>query len=91
MKKKVRARVNDAPMAVTSDGKVLINLTHLDVDGDLPNALGRVLQEDHEVFVGLVVPLRGALRHDLGDAFADVVGRHGRRLRTVRSARRRAR
>jgi hypothetical protein len=93
MKKPRSPNVNDSPMAFASDGAVLLNVMHLDVGEDLQAALRLVLVARHEVFVGAVVPatLRRELEGDVDDALADVAGRLGPRLRTVRSGRRRAR
>jgi hypothetical protein len=78
----------DAPMAIASDGMLLINLTHLDGSGDVLGDARRLMAEGHAVFIGVALgpELRRVVVRDLDDALADVVGRVGARLR--RSGRR---
>lgn len=79
----------DAPLAVTSDGRVLFNVLHVVNDADLGEALRAVMQDGHQVFVGIAVPdhLAAEVRRDLDDAAADIVGRLG--VRVMRRQRRR--
>ena len=77
----------DAPIAVASDGTVIVNITHLDDTADVTEAVQQLLAEGHQVFVGVVVPaaLRRALLRDVNDGLADAVGRLGPRLRRRRA------
>jgi hypothetical protein len=72
----------DAPIAVASDGTIIVNATHLDAGTDPIAAVRRLLDEGHEIFVGVVVPnnLRRELLRDVDDAAADLVGRLGAKL-----------
>jgi hypothetical protein len=72
----------DAPMAITSAGDVVMNITHLEQIGDVTTVVARLLGEGHEVFVGVAAPgaLRRELLKDIDDAGADLVGRLGARL-----------
>lgn len=75
-------RICVAPMAIASDGTVLVNAHQLTTKNGLTNMLKCTENAGLEVFVGLAVParLRSRLRKDLDDAVADVVGRLGPRL-----------
>ena len=44
--------VSDAPMALASDGKLLVNVTHLK-DGDILEAARELLDAGHTLFVGI--------------------------------------
>ena len=79
--KKRMPKVVDAPMAVTSAGDVLVNLTHL-ANGDVLEAARKHLDEGHQVFVGLVVPRRHrvGLAKDIEDAASEMACRMGGRL-----------
>ncbi len=79
---KRKGKVLDAPMAITSDGTVLLNVTHLK-NGDALEAARELLAEGHEVFVGIAVPgqLRGELLRGIEDGAADLLGRIGPKLR----------
>jgi hypothetical protein len=71
-----------APMAVASDGSIMINAVEFSNDLD-PEVLAKfAVTTGAAVFVGLVVPPRliGRLRKDLDDAAADIAGRLGPRL-----------
>jgi len=89
--KKRRSRVSkisDAPMAVASDGTVLLNLTHLE-NGDALAAARKLLDGGHEVFVGVAVParLRRELLQGIDDGAADLVGRLGAQIRRAKARR----
>jgi hypothetical protein len=77
-----RTRVVQAPMAVTSDGMIVVNATHLAVEPTLDAAIRYAKESGHDVFVGVVVPrgLRDEFVREVDDALADVVGRLGPRL-----------
>jgi len=47
--------IHRAPLAVTSDGTVLVNVTYLDATRDLRRLLEHALRERGAVFVGLVL------------------------------------
>jgi hypothetical protein len=76
-----RANVSDAPMALASDGMVLVNLTHLQ-NGDVLEAARKHLDQGHQIFVGLVVPERhrAGLAKDFEDAASELTCRMGGRL-----------
>ena len=77
-----KGRVLDCPMAIASDGSIVINVTHLDLNADEPELVRRLVDEGHEVFVAVVVrpDLRRAVRRETGQALEGVVGRVGRRV-----------
>jgi len=82
-------RVSTAPMAVASDGGVLVNAAQLTTSDSLAAIVKVAERTGLGVFVGILVPARlqrGVLR-DVDDALADVVGRLGPKL--VRSRARR--
>jgi hypothetical protein len=74
-------KVIDVPLAVASDGRIVVNVTHLDLDPTEPDLVRRLINEGHVVFLG-VVPreLRRELARETEDALADVVGRVGWRV-----------
>jgi hypothetical protein len=75
-------KVSTAPMAVASDGSIVINAAEFSNDLD-PEVLAKfAVTTGAAVFVGLVVPPRliGRLRKDLDDAAADIAGRLGGKL-----------
>lgn len=82
-KPKRGGKLVDAPMALASDGTLLLNVAHLDGMANVVAAVQRLLDDGHQVFVGVAVParLRRELLRDVEDAAADVVGRLGPRLR----------
>ena len=49
------ARLHSAPLAVASDGSVLVNLAHFDGVTDLDDAVEKAGRERGKVFVGVVV------------------------------------
>jgi hypothetical protein len=79
-------KVNTAPMAVASDGSLIVNAYQLAVGDDLAAVTEVARKSGLLVFVGVVVPerLRRDLMRDLDDAMADVVGRPGPRLARYR-------
>ena len=90
--KKSAGKVIDAPMAVASDGRIVINVTHLDLDPMEPGLVARLVQAGALVLVAIAVPdrLGPELLRDVDDAASEIAGRLGprvARLRTVRSRR----
>jgi hypothetical protein len=84
-----RSKVSTAPMAIASDGAVLVNAVEF-VNDLTPEALVRFAKgTGATVFVGIVVPrgLGDRLQRDLRDAAADIVGRLGPLLVRRTSAR----
>jgi hypothetical protein len=71
-----------APMAVASDGTVIVNAIQLGSKTDLAAVVGYARDTGLEVFIGIVVPtrLRGWVLRNLDDALADVGGRLGPKL-----------
>jgi hypothetical protein len=83
-----KPKLVDAPLAVTSAGDVVLNITHVE-DGaevDPVAAVRRLLDVGHEVFVGVVIPkaLRPELLRDVHDVLADAVGRAAPKIRRGR-------
>jgi hypothetical protein len=75
----------DAPMAITSDGKVLFNVTHL-FDEDAADAFHIALDAGLPVFVGVAVDRVTAkqLVADLDDGLAEIVARRASQVRRRR-------
>ena len=80
------SRVHDAPLALTSDGTVLVNVTHFDGPRSPAALLKRALAQKGKVFIGVVLSKEEVndvleqLRHGSAEAVAYVVGaRQGRR------------
>jgi hypothetical protein len=77
------SKVSTAPMAVASDGALLVNAYQLTATGDdLATVVEAAKKSGLVVFVGIAVPqhLRGRVLRDLDDGLADIVGRLGPRL-----------
>jgi len=76
-----RSKLNMAPMAVTSDGTLLINAAYaLDVED--PVAIVEMLGPGAKLYIGIVVPppqVREGLER-LDDAVAEIAGRTGAKL-----------
>ena len=72
----------DTPMAIASDGTLLINLTHLDSAGDVLRDARRLMRDGHQVFVGVALGpgMRRLVLREVDQVLADVVGRAGPRL-----------
>lgn len=66
--------MHGAPMAVTSDGTVLVNLTHV-LDGEDALTLVDALPKNATVFVGIAVPDRSRQKvmHTIDNATAELV------------------
>ena len=77
-----RPRIVDAPMAITSAGDVVVNVTHLDGMTDVLDAVHQIVPRGCKVFVGVVVPQndRARIVRELGDALAELACRIGGRL-----------
>lgn len=75
----------DAPMALTSDGRVLFNVTHL-FDESAPNALKIAVEAGLPVFVGVAVDRATAqkLIADFDDGLAEIVARRASGVRRRR-------
>ena len=82
--KKLRGLI-DAPMAITSDGKVLFNVAHL-FDESPRDALKIALEAGLPVFVGVAVdPVTAKqLVADLDDGLAEIVARRASAVRRRR-------
>lgn len=74
-------RVDDAPLAVTSSGRVLLNLTHV-AGRQSPPELLEHLRPDAEVFIGVLLPADAAGRalRQLADAMREVAAFEAGRL-----------
>jgi group II intron reverse transcriptase/maturase len=77
-----RPRISMAPMAVASDGALVVNAAQLATSGSLEAIVEMAKRTGLDVFVGVVVPerLRSRVLRDLDDAAADIVGRLGPKL-----------
>jgi hypothetical protein len=75
----------DAPMAITSDGKVLFSVTHL-IGGDAAHAMKLAFEAGLPVFVGVAVDQVTArqLVADLDDGLAEIVARRASAVRRRR-------
>ena len=86
-------KVNRAPLALSSEGEVLLNVAMSDVPKQLEALLAFAQQTRGEVFIGVALGIndrefvRDELRHALRDATARVVGPRQRKRAT--SSRRR--
>jgi hypothetical protein len=81
--KKTTGKVIDAPLAiVASDGRMVVNATHLDLDPTEPDLVRRLVADGFEILLAVVVPrdVRPEVRRETEDALADVAGRIGRRV-----------
>jgi hypothetical protein len=83
---KPKGNAIDVPMAIASDGTLIMNVSHVFSTADVREALRVALAEGHEVFVGIAVPayFSDEIRRDLDDAAAEIVGRLGIRVRRRR-------
>ncbi len=88
MRSRPSKTVCTAPMAVASDGSVLVNAYQLATKDGLAAAIEAARRTALVVFVGVVVPAKfgGKMAKDIDDATADVAGRLGAKL--VRPGRR---
>jgi hypothetical protein len=77
MKPLKKPSLSDAPLAITSDGRLVINVTHLDGMARVITTAEKLVPEGSQLFVGVVVPeaLKGKLVKELNDVTADVAGR----------------
>jgi hypothetical protein len=76
------AKLLDTPMAITSDGQPLLNITHMEEASDPVGVVERLLDEGHTLFIGVAVPARyrRRLAKDIEGAAAEIVCRIGGRL-----------
>ena len=82
----MRARVLRAPLAVTSEGDVLLNVVELDVHADVASVARALAGVDGYVFVGVMLrryEARGVLR-DVAMLLPNVTGPVGSRRRRRR-------
>jgi hypothetical protein len=77
-----KVRVLDAPLAVASDGHLLVNAIQLGRGTGLDAIIAYARAAGLPIFVGVAVPasMRARFGAELDDAAADVVGRLGPRL-----------
>lgn len=85
---KQTSQLIDVPLALASDGTMLVSITHLEQIDDVAAVIARLIGEGHRLFIGVAVPgaLRAKLLRDVDDGLADVVGRLG--VRVLRRPRR---
>ena len=69
------------PIALATSAMPL-NITHLEPTDDVPAVVARLLEDGHELFIGIAVPdrLRRELIRGVDDAAADLVGGIGGKL-----------
>jgi hypothetical protein len=82
----MKARVLRAPLAVTSEGDVLLNVVELDVAADVASVVRALAGVDGYVFVGVMLrrdEARGVLR-DVAMLLPNVTGPVGSRRRRRR-------
>jgi hypothetical protein len=86
---KKRSKVSDAPMAVTSAGETVVNVTHLNGMARVIAAVEKLVAPGQQFFVGVVVPdeMNGTLLKEVDDAIVDVVGRVGVKINVRASSR----
>ncbi|MFI5302619.1 MAG: hypothetical protein ACHREM_31405 [Polyangiales bacterium] len=79
-------RILDAPLAVASDGTVLIGIAWIDHTAKAIEVAQKLLAEGRSVFIGVAVPkrLNTRLARDMEDAAADIVGRLGPKVLRLR-------
>jgi hypothetical protein len=79
------AKVSTAPMAIASDGAVLVNAAQLTTSGAIAAIVEVAQSTGLDVFVAVVVPerLRVRVLRDVDDAATDIVGRLGAKLTAV--------
>ena len=81
-------KVSMAPLAITSDGTLIINLTQFQNDVRAEALVARAVASGLPVFVGIVVPpaVQRASAKIIDDAAAEVAGRIGAKLTAVVAA-----
>jgi hypothetical protein len=77
-----RMSVVAAPMAVASDGNIIVNTMQLGPDTRLDDALAQAKATGLPVFVAVAIPksMKEQFVREIDDALADVVGRLGPRI-----------
>ncbi len=82
MSRRRNPAIVEAPLAVASDGAILVNAIQLGSKTDLDALVAYAEVTGLSIFVGVVVParLRGRFTRELDDMSADVVGRLAPRL-----------
>lgn len=87
----VSRRAHRAPLAITSDGMVLVNLAMFDTAKELAVLLAAARRQEGEVFIGVVLSpgetafVLNELRHASRDATSRLVGRRQRKENKRRS------
>jgi hypothetical protein len=78
-----RRKLCQAPMAVTSDGAIFVNLAHLLTPNELRELRLKLAGFGGHLFIGVEVPrrLQGQVQGEVRDVLEDVVGRLGPGLR----------
>ena len=69
-----KPRIYDAPMAVASDGTILINVAHVEDERDVAKLVERAAAEGH-VFIGVGLTARecSRIKKPIDDALAEIV------------------
>jgi hypothetical protein len=82
------SKVCMAPMAVASDGSLLISVAEFQADTSIATLVRVAAATGLPIFVGVVVPhrFRARLAKDIDDAAADIAGRIGGTLTSGRAS-----
>lgn len=83
-----KVRLVDAPLAVTSAGTVLLNVTHL-WDGALADFITRATESGRPIFIGVEIETSSELLRWVDDAAAEIVAAMGSRVQRRRRPSRR--
>jgi hypothetical protein len=85
--RRLSRRLNDAPFALASDGRVYVNITHFDQVHTIADAVARARRERGTIFIGVDVKQAegrdalARLAHAYRNAAAYLVGARQRRPR----------
>lgn len=90
MKRKKNTTLNDSPLALGSDGTLLLNISHVfEMPDDLGGFVEQLVRRGDDVFIGVAIPdrVRRELLDGLDDHLAEAVARLGIELRRKGSPR----
>ncbi|MFI5302068.1 MAG: hypothetical protein ACHREM_28590 [Polyangiales bacterium] len=87
---KAAPKIVDAPLAIASDGTVLIGIAWLDHTSKAIEAAQKLLDEGHVIFIGVAIrkSMRADLVAEIESGAAEVAGRLGGRVLRRRRRRR---
>lgn len=87
MRRRSRSRISTAPLAVASDGAILVNAAEFALVTSFDDVVKNAKASGLPVFVGVVVAARNNVMKAIEDAAADVAGRVGGRAQRQLSLR----